>query len=153
MYDIREDDLSGEATRALVALHLNGMHATTPPEHVFALDLSGLQAPDVTLWSAWDGPRIAGMGALKMLGDGGGEVKSMRTHPDFLRRGVARALLEHIVGEARIRGMRRLSLETGCGPAFEPALTLYRRRGFVAGDAFGDYAPSAFSQFFHLELD
>ncbi len=93
MYDIREDDLSGEATRALVALHLNGMHATTPPEHVFALDLSGLQAPDVTLWSAWDGPRIAGMGALKMLGDGGGEVKSMRTHPDFLRRGVARALL------------------------------------------------------------
>jgi len=53
MFDIREDDLSGTATRQLLALHLAGMHASSPPGHVFALDLSGLQAPDITVWTAW----------------------------------------------------------------------------------------------------
>ena len=76
----------------------------------------------------------------------------MRTHPLHLRRGVAAALLEHVIGEARRRGLRHLSLETGSGPAFEPALALYRKRGFVDGDAFGDYAKSAFNQFLHLAL-
>jgi putative acetyltransferase len=76
----------------------------------------------------------------------------MRTHPKFLRRGVAAALLEHIIDVARVAGMKRLSLETGSGPYFEPALSLYRRRGFVNGDPFGDYQRTAFSQFLHLNL-
>jgi putative acetyltransferase len=152
MFDIREDDLSGEATRALLALHLSGMHANTPPEHVFALDLSGLKAPGVTIWSAWDGGDLAGIGALKVLDEEAGEVKSMRTDPRHLRRGVAAALLEHIIVEARRRGYARLSLETGRGPAFEPALALYRRRGFADGGPFGDYRASDFNQFLHLDL-
>lgn len=152
MFAIREDDLSGEPVRALLALHLAGMHATSPPGHVFALDLSGLKVPGVAVWTAWDGEALAGIGALKALGDRAGEIKSMRTHPDHLRKGVAAAILEHIVGQARARGLSRLSLETGSGPAFEPALALYRRRGFVSGGAFGDYRPSAFNQFLHLTL-
>ena len=152
MFDIREDNLSGEPTRALLALHLSGMQATTPPEHVFALDLSGLQTPDITVWSVWDGDEIAGIGALKALGGGTGELKSMRTHPERLRKGVAAALLAHLIGEARRRGYSRLSLETGVGPAFEPALALYRRSGFVGGGTFADYQPSQFNQFMHLDL-
>jgi putative acetyltransferase len=131
--EIRRDDLSSAATRQLLRLHLAGMHANSPPGHVFALDLSGLQAPGVTVWSAWKG-------------------KSMRTHPDHLRQGVGAAILEHIIREARARGFRRLSLETGRGPAFEPALALYRRRGFVDGGAFADYVGSPFNQFLHLVL-
>jgi putative acetyltransferase len=76
----------------------------------------------------------------------------MRTHPDYLRQGVGAAILEHIIGEARGRGLRRLSLETGQGPAFAPALALYRRRGFVDGEAFADYVRSPFNQFLHLTL-
>jgi putative acetyltransferase len=150
--EVRPDDLSGEQVRDLLRLHLAGMNANSPQGHVFALDLSGLQAPGVTVWSAWIDMRIAGVGALKDLGHGTGEVKSMRTHPDFLRRGVAAALLERIIAEARERGMHRLSLETGSGPAFEPALRLYRSRGFVDGEAFGEYVRSAFNQFLHLSL-
>lgn len=149
---IRPDDLSSEPTRALLALHLAGMHANSPAGHVFALDLSGLQAPGVSVWSAWDGDAIVSIGALKELGDGTGELKSMRTHPDHLRKGGAAALLEHIIAEARARGLRRLSLETGSGPAFDAALTLYRRRGFRDGEAFGDYVRSDFNQFLHLDL-
>ena len=150
--EIRQDDLSGEPARRLLAIHLAGMRANTPADHVRALDLSGLQAPEVTVWSVWDGETIVGIGALKMLDEGQAELKSMRTDPAHLRRGVAAALLEHIIGEARGRGVARLSLETGSGEAFEPALALYRRRGFRDGGAFADYEASAFNQFLHLDL-
>lgn len=152
MYEIRQDDLEGEATRALLTLHLKGMHENTPPEHVFALDLSGLKAPGVTVWSAWDGAEIAGIGALKQHDAKLGEIKSMRTGPRYLRKGVGSALLLHIIGEARRRSLRNLSLETGRGPAFEPALSMYRKSGFIEGGSFADYKPSDFSRFFHLAL-
>ena len=150
--NIREDDLSSAPVHDLLRLHLEHMHASSPPGSVYALDLSGLRAPGVTVWTAWCNTDLAGIGALKDLGDGTGEVKSMRTHPAFLRRGVAAALLEHIIAAARQRGLVRLSLETGSGPAFEPALALYRRRGFVAGAAFAQYERSEFNQFLHLPL-
>jgi len=151
-FTIREDDLSGVQTRDLLELHLRGMYSASPPECVFALDLSGLQDPVVTLWGAWDGDRLAAIGALKMLDEDQAEVKSMRTHPDFLRRGAAAALLDHVIATARARGVHRLSLETGRGPAFEPALALYWRRGFVEGGPFSDYRLNEFSRFLHLAL-
>ena len=152
MLEIREDDLTGEAARALLALHLADARSNTPTEFSFALDLSGLQQPNITVWTAWMDGELAGVGALKVLGDGCGEVKSMRTDPRHLRRGVARALLDHIVDEARRRGLMRLSLETGTVAAYAPALALYRQRGFQNGEAFADYQPSAYNQFLHLEL-
>jgi putative acetyltransferase len=152
MFEICEDDLSGDATLRLLALHLSGMHANSPPGSVYALDLSGLKAPGVIVWSVREGAEVIAIGALKELGNGGGEVKSMRTHPDHLRRGVAALLLDHITAEARARGLTRLSLETGSGAAFEPALALYRKHGFVNGEAFSDYESSAFNQFLHLDL-
>jgi putative acetyltransferase len=151
--EIRPDDLSSSATQALLRLHLEGMHANSPPGSVFALDYSGLKAPDVAVWSAWEGDQICGIGALRLIDAYSAEVKSMRTHPDHLRRGAGRALLEHIIAEARRRGVHRLSLETGSGPAFEPALALYRQRGFINGGPFGDYTQSEFNQFLHLDLD
>lgn len=152
MIEIRQDDLTGEPTRRLLALHLAGMQANTPPEHVFALDLSGLKRPEITVWSAWRDGEIAGVGALKDLGAGCGEIKSMRTHPDHLRQGVGAAVLDRILAEARARGWRRVSLETGRGESFDAALALYRTRGFESGGAFADYEASEFNQFMHLDL-
>ncbi len=152
MFDIREDDLSGEQVRDLLALHLAAMHQNSPPGSVFALDLSGLRVAGVTVWTAWRGLRVACVGALNMLADGNGEVKSMRTHPDFMRMGAAATILETIIAAAAARGARRISLETGSGPAFEPALALYRRRGFRNGPAFSVYCRSDFNQFLHLDL-
>ena len=149
---ITTDDLTDPRTQDLLRLHLAGMHANSPPGHVFALDLSGLRRADVTVWSAWDGDAICGIGALRQLNPSLGEVKSMRTHPDHLRKGVGRLLLDHIIDTAIARGFRTLSLETGRGPAFEAAVTLYRNRGFVEGEAFGDYVQSDFNRFFHMRL-
>jgi putative acetyltransferase len=152
LWDIRKDDLSSDEVQDLIRLHLEGMHEHSPHDGVFALDLSGLLAASVTVWTAWTVTRIAGIGALKDFGDRSGEVKSMRTHPEFLRRGVAAALLEHIIAAARAKGLMRLSLETGSGAYFDPALSLYRRRGFLTGEAFADYKKTDFNQFLHLTL-
>ena len=150
--EIRQDDLSGEQVRALLAIHLAGMHANSPADGVSALDLSGLQAPGVTVWTVWTGGEITGVGALKELGDRAGELKSMRTHPDHLRKGVAAALLDFMIAEARSRGLIRLSLETGSGPAFEAAHALYRSRGFAEGAVFSNYQRSTFNRFFHRPI-
>ena len=145
-------DFENPQVRRLLETHLAGMREASPPENVFALDLSGLQAPDISFFTAWDGENLTGMGALKHLSSEAGEIKSMRTHPQHLRRGVAVAVLEHILATARSRGYQSLSLETGSGPAFEPALKLYHRYGFTSGAAFAEYKPSDFSQFLHLNL-
>ncbi|WP_431355808.1 GNAT family N-acetyltransferase [Caulobacter segnis] len=152
MLHIVEDDLEGAATLELLDLHLAGMHEHTPPGYVHAFDVSHLKVPEITFWTARSGDRVAGMAALRMLDDGLGELKSMRTHPDFLRRGVAAALLEHAIATAKQRGLSRLSLETGSGPGFDAALMLYRQRGFKNGPAFGGYQATDFNQFLHLDL-
>lgn len=149
---IRSGGLEHPEVLDLLRAHLAGMRANSPPGNVYALDLSGLQAPDVSFWTAWEGRTLLGCGALKELTPTAGEIKSMRTASAHLRKGVAASLLEHIIAIARSRGYRRLSLETGSGPAFEPALALYRRYGFVGGTAFGEYRQSEFNQFLHLDL-
>ena len=149
---VRIDDLSSEETRSLLAFHLQQMHANSPAGSVFALDLSGLKTPDVTVWTAWLGSRIVSVGALREFSNSTGELKSMRTHPDHIRQGGAAAILDHIIGVAKERGLKQLSLETGSGAAFEPALALYRKRGFKEGEAFADYVSSPFNQFLHLKL-
>ncbi len=136
----------------LLRLHLESMHANSPAGSVFALDLSALKRPDVTFFAAWEGEQLLGCGALRELSASQGEIKSMRTAPGHLRKGVAAALLRHLLGVAAERGYRTVSLETGSGPAFEPAIALYARFGFVRGEAFGEYPAGGYNQFYHLEL-
>lgn len=136
---IRVDDLQGPEIAALLEEHIQDMRATSPPESKHALDLAGLRAPDITFWTLWDEGVLAGCGALKELGPEHGEIKSMRTAPDFRRRGVAAMLLRHLLGEARRRGYGRVSLETGSMPFFVPARLLYRSFGFEVCGPFAGY--------------
>lgn len=154
MVDVRivEDDLSGEDIQALVAFHLAGMHANSPACKVHALPIASLRAPGVTFYSAWVGDAVAGMGAIKQLDPVHGELKSMRVAPEWLGRGVGEAMLRHLLAVARGRGYTRVSLETGRGPAFEPALGLYRKYGFENCKAFADYVVDDFSQCLTLAL-
>lgn len=136
---IRRDDLSGSAVQALLQEHLTQMRQTSPPESVHALDIEGLRRPEVTFWTAWSGSTLLGCGALKELSAAHGEIKSMRTAADHRRTGVARAILVHIIEEARRRAYARLSLETGSMQAFEPAQKLYASFGFSYCAPFADY--------------
>ena len=144
---IVEDDLSGASICALLEVHFAGMLANSPAGSCHFLDFDGLRAGDVTFWSIHKGDDLAGCGALKRLDAAHGEIKSMRTAEAFLRQGVAARMLVHIMDEARRRGLERLSLETGSGTTFEPALALYRAHGFEDCEPFADYKPDPFSRF------
>jgi putative acetyltransferase len=146
------DDLSGVAIRALLELHFAGMLANSPEDSCHFLDCDGLKAPGVTFWSIWDTDRLAGCGALMLHDAQLGEIKSMRTHPEHLGKGVGKAMLAHILTQARAAGLARVSLETGSGPAFAAAAALYTGAGFVDCPPFADYQPDPFSRFMTLQL-
>ena len=144
-YKIREDDLTGPEITALLRLHLDEMHQWSPPTSVHAMPIERLRAADVTFYAAWDRAKLAGCGALKQIGPGHGELKSMRANPDYRGRGAGRAMLEHLLAEARARGWSRVSLETGRPEAFRPARALYEANGFAECPPFGDYVADDFS--------
>ncbi|WP_253808797.1 GNAT family N-acetyltransferase [Nocardia amikacinitolerans] len=144
---IAVDDLTGSDIAALLATHLAEMRANSPDDSMHALDLSELRHPHVTFWSMREGAELLGCGALVQLDATHGEIKSMRTAAEHTGRGVAAALLTHIVDEARARGYRRLSLETGAAPYYLPAQRLYVRHGFEVCPPFADYTEDPHSVF------
>jgi len=149
---IELDDLSRPEVHELLREHLDNMYELSPPESVHALDLAKLRAPDITFWTAWDDSRLVGCGALKQVTPTHGEIKSMRTPKALRRRGAGRAILTHIVDEAKRRGYKRLSLETGSQDGFRPAQTLYESAGFAHCGPFADYTDDPNSVFMTLEL-
>ncbi|WP_373487067.1 GNAT family N-acetyltransferase [Blastomonas sp.] len=150
---IVEDDLSGAEVAALLAYHRAEMMRHSPPCSVHSLPIARLREADVTFWTIWQGDALAGCGALKQINAHHGELKSMRTAPEFLRRGVGEAMLLHLIGEARLRGYTRLSLETGRPAPFQAAQTLYEKHGFRECPPFGDYTEDPFSMCMTRLLD
>lgn len=145
--DIRIDDLSSEASRSIVREHMAGMLANTPIESVHALPLEKLRQPSITFWTAWMGSELCGCGALQILDQHHGEVKSMRTRERFLRQGVAQAVLLRIIDEAKLKGIQNLSLETGSSDEFSAARAMYLNNGFEICGPFADYQPDPLSVF------
>ncbi|WP_084128756.1 GNAT family N-acetyltransferase [Demequina sp. NBRC 110055] len=150
--EIEIDDLSRPQVHALLAAHLEAMHAGSPAESVHALPLDSLRGPDITVWTAWEDGTLLGIGALKELDHAHGEVKSMRTADAARGRGVATALLGEILRASRERGYARVSLETGRDEPFWPAHRLYERHGFVNCPPFADYGPDPLSRFMTREV-
>ncbi|MGO4169097.1 GNAT family N-acetyltransferase [Novosphingobium sp. YAF33] len=149
---IVEDDLTGRDVLDLLQFHLDEMHQWSPPESVHAMPAARLRQPDVTFFSAWDGERLAGCGAIKRLDEGHGELKSMRAAPDYRGRGVGKAILLRLIEEARTRGYHRVSLETGRPEPFHAAHALYRAHGFTECPPFASYEHDPFSMCMTREL-
>jgi putative acetyltransferase len=150
--NIKIDDLRGPEIAALLEEHIRDMKSISPPESKHAMDLDGLRKPEITFWTIWDHSHLAGCGAIKELNRQHAEIKSMRTSSKFLRRGVAKILLQHIIEEARRRQYRRLSLETGSMAYFEPARRLYASFGFNNCIPFANYKEDPNSVFMTKEL-
>ena len=146
------DDLSGEKTIELIQIHLVGMAENSPPESIHALNVAKLKQPNITFYSAWEGDELLGCGALKELTATHGEIKSMRTAEKHVRKGVARAILQHLLNEAKTRGYKKVSLETGSMDAFQPARNLYESFGFTYCEPFDQYTDDPNSTFMTLNL-
>jgi len=152
MMRIIQGDFSDPRVIALLKTHLISARAETAPGSAHALDLIGLQTPDVSFWTIWEDEALLGIGALKRLSADHGEVKSMYTAQSVRGRGVGSAILRHIIATARARGMSRLSLETGSWEYFRPARSLYANHGFVECPPFADYVSDPNSIFMSLDL-
>ncbi|WP_136065285.1 GNAT family N-acetyltransferase [Modicisalibacter radicis] len=144
---IIRDDLNGPEIAVLLEAHLKGMEPHSPPESRHALDLENLRQSEVQFYSAWEGEELLGCGAFKRLDADHAEIKSMRTDAAHLRKGVAGAILAHLIEAARASGIRRLSLETGSMEVFAPARRLYEAFGFEYCTPFGDYVEDPYSVF------
>ncbi len=149
---IGESDPGDPATVALLERHLSHCRSASPPEFVFALDLDGLRAPEITFWTAWEADILLGCGALKEFQPGHGEIKSMHTAEEARGKGFAKALVETILETARARNYTRLSLETGTMVEFAAARRLYEGFGFTPCPIFGDYVKSEYSVCYTLLL-
>ena len=146
-----DDPLAGDV-RELLERHLAFAKSHTPPEDVYALEVTGLLDPAVTFFSFRRDGELLGVGALKQLDERHGEVKSMHTAEGARGRGIGRSMLDHLLGVARERGLCRVSLETGSMAAFAPARSLYASAGFRRCGPFGDYGPGGSSTFMTLSL-
>ena len=145
-------DLGDPRVVDLLNIHVARAQAETARGSAHALDLAGLQAPDVRFWAIWEGETLLAVGALKQLAPDHGEVKSMHTALSARRKGIGSAMLRHIIACARSRGISRLSLETGSWDYFQPAIALYRKHGFVECQPFDDYVQDPNSVFMTLHL-
>ena len=150
--EIKRDNLTGTKVAELLREHLANMAENSPAESMHALGIEELRKPDITFWSAWSGTELLGCGALKELSWQHGEIKSMRTASQHRRKGVAAALVEHILREARRRNYKRVSLETGSMEAFAPAHRLYKKFGFTECRPFANYVEDPNSIFMTIEL-
>lgn len=149
---IFEGEFEQEDVRALLAQHFAEMRAGSPPSACHVLPIDGLKDPNIRFFTLREEGILLGCGALKSLGPGHGEIKSMRTADAALGRGVGKALLDHIVAVARDSGITRLSLETGSTVQFAAATHLYEREGFRQCGPFGGYADTPFTRFYTKEI-
>lgn len=150
--EIRIDELSDPRIAVLLEQHLADMRRISPPESIHALDLEKLKRPEITFWSVWQNDELVGCGALKELDSQHGEIKSMRSLPEYRGQGVGKLMLQHILPEARRRGYSRLRLETGTMDFFIPARKLYEKFGFRYCEPFADYKLDPYSVCMTLEL-
>lgn len=151
MLEIRPDDPAAPHVAELLAFHIGEVQGAMGA-HAHALDAGGLSMPGVSFWTAWNGDELAGFAGLKRIDAHACEVKSMRAAPSARGTGVGRALMEHLIAEARAGGYRTLYLETGTTKMHEPAVRLYRKAGFAECEAFADYTPSPLNLFMRLAL-
>ncbi|MFQ3278288.1 MAG: putative acetyltransferase [Colwellia sp.] len=150
--EIRIGSLTHPAVITLLEEHHQDMLSHSPAESVHALDLSALAQEGITFWSVWENNKLAGCGALKELDGTHGEIKSMRTARHFLRQGIAKLLMEHMIAQAHRLGYQKLSLETGTMDAFLPAQKLYQQLGFTQCLPFADYQEDPYSIFMSKAL-
>ena len=149
---VRPASVAEDAVRTILNRHFDLMRATSPEESCHVMTADALMTADILLLAAQAGDSVLGVGALKMLGNAHGELKSMHTLAEARGRGVAQLILQALLDAARDGGLTRVSLETGTAEAFAPARALYQRHGFEVCPPFGEYVFDPLSVFMTRSL-
>ena len=96
--------------------------------------------------------QIAGVGALRQIGESMGEIKRMYIRPAIQSRGLGRKLLEGLIAEARQIGYTKLRLDVGFYAT--SAEKLYRSVGFTEIDPYleSEAPPEVHSKWKFMEI-
>ena len=134
-----EGNFDNQEVNKLLTKHFIELRAASPEGSAHVLDITGLKHPSIKFWSLWEEDKIFGCGALKFLGKGHGEFKSIRIHDNFRNKGNGIKVIEHLIDEAKKLDIKKISLETGAGNFFKPARELFILCGFKTCEPFAHY--------------
>ena len=144
-------DLDDPRVAVLLAEHLAEMEPTAPPESRHALTLDQFRMPGVRLWVAEPDAALVGSVALKEVGPGHVELKTMRVPASARGLGLGRLLLAHALSEARARAPPGSASRPG-RPRLRRRAGAVRRRRVHAVRALRRLPPDRHSVFLTLEL-
>lgn len=150
---VRPCDPMDPAALALLRASDACMQALYPAESNHLIDPAALAQDQTLFLGAYNGARLVGCGAVRMMDDDGryGEIKRIFVPPEARGRGAAKAILAMLERHMIDRGLRIARLETGIHQA--EAIGLYSRLGFVERAPFGSYRPDPLSLFMEKRLD
>ena len=149
---IQQENPTGPDLSLLFARHTADMHTDTPPESIHMMDASELDTPDVHFFVLRHVGKPIAMGAFKIFDGSHAEIKSMHVLAEARGRGLSKAMLDHLILEARAAGVTQLSLETGVQPTFVAARALYTKAGFTECPPFEGYVEDPNSVFMTRSL-
>lgn len=135
----QESPLGADLT-LLMTRHTADMHADTPPESIHMMDAGQLATPGIWFFVMREAGAPVAMGAFKRIDDTHAEIKSMHVLAEARGKGLSRAMLDHLLTQAKAQGFARLSLETGVQPTFVAARALYLKAGFTECGPFEGYS-------------
>jgi GNAT superfamily N-acetyltransferase len=143
---VRTDDQKEQAG-ALIREYLNWLNKRVKDDYGLEFDVEAMVESDLTDSCKFDPPQgrfylaqyrgsIVGVGCLKKLEEGVGEIQRMYVPPGFRGRGIGRAILERLIDDARRIGYHRLKLESL--EFLASAHALYRSAGFRPIDPYAN---------------
>ena len=136
----------------LLVRHFIELRSVSPEGSAHVLDIEGLKDPSIKFWSLWEDDQLIGCGALKFLDKFHGEFKSIRVNDKFRKKGNGNKVINHLIAEAKNLNIKKLSLETGAGPFFNPARKLFNNCGFKICEPFSHYKKDINSVYMSLVL-
>jgi len=133
--------------QALISEYLNWVAGVAQANYGLSFNVAAMAASDIEDKAKFYPPagrfylvvhkgQSVGVGCLKKLAHGVGEVQRMYIQPHVRGVGAGRALIERLIADAKDLGYQSLRLESL--KALEPAHTLYRSVGFKDIDPYSD---------------
>ena len=143
-----EGNFDNSKVHELLTKHFVELRAASPEGSAHVLDIPGLKVSSIKFWSLWQDENLIGCGALKFLDKAHGEFKSIRIQDNFRNKGYGIKVVSHLINEAKILKIKRLSIETGAGVFFLPARKLFKKCEFEECPPFAHYKEDVNSVYF-----
>ena len=134
-----ENNFDDIKVNELLKKHFIELRSVSPSGSAHVLSIDGLKNETIKFWSIWDNKDLIGCGAIKILGQNLGELKSIRVHDKFREKGYGKRIISILITKSKSIGIKSIFIETGSGKFFEPARKLFKSCGFEECDPFGHY--------------